>query len=353
MRKRREKLRAWMAEAGIPAALITKPQNMRYLTGYTGEGAVYLDQSQEAILTDFRYVEQAARQAEGCPCLKTDAQRTLAQGVRELLGGQGVLAVETGHMTVKAYRELESALPGAEMRDLNGLPEKMRMVKEPFEQDKILRASEIACRAFDQLLGMIAPGMTELEVKRILEDLMLQGGSEEAAFPTIACAGVNGSLPHGQPSEHRLEKGELLTLDFGAQVEGYKTDMTRTVAIGPVSGALRKIYDTVLQAQLRALEAIEPGKVCRDIDQAARQVTEAAYPGAFGHGLGHGVGLEIHEAPNFSPRCDTVLEAGQVMTVEPGVYIPGLGGCRIEDTVILRPGGYVNVITAPKELITL
>lgn len=129
--------------------------------------------------------------------------------------------------------------------------------------------------------------------------------------------------------------------------------MTRTVAIGPVSGALEKIYDTVLQAQLRALEAIQPGKVCRDIDQAARRVIDPVYPGAFGHGLGHGVGLEIHEAPNLSPTCDTVLETGHVVTVEPGVYIQGLGGCRIEDTVILRPGGYVNVITAPKELITL
>lgn len=353
MRKRREKLRALMAERGIPAALITKPENMRYLTGYTGEGAVYLDQSQAAILTDFRYVEQAGRQAGDCPCLKTDAQRKLPQGVKELLGAQGGLAVETGHMTVKAYRELESALPGVELMEMQNLPEALRMVKEPFEQDKILRASEIACRAFDQLLGIIGPGMTELEVRRLLDDLMVQGGSEEAAFSTIACAGVNGSLPHAVASEHRLEKGELLTLDFGAQVEGYKTDMTRTVAIGPVSGALEKIYDTVLQAQLRALEAIQPGKVCRDIDQAARRVIDPVYPGAFGHGLGHGVGLEIHEAPNLSPTCDTVLETGHVVTVEPGVYIQGLGGCRIEDTVILRPGGYVNVITAPKELITL
>lgn len=353
MRKRREKLRALMAQRGIPAALITKPENMRYLTGYTGEGAVYLDQSQAAILTDFRYVEQAGRQAGDCPCLKTDAQRKLPQGVKELLGAQGGLAVETGHMTVKAYRELESALPGVELMEMQNLPEALRMVKEPFEQDKILRASEIACRAFDQLLGIIGPGMTELEVRRLLDDLMVQGGSEEAAFSTIACAGANGSLPHAVASEHRLEKGELLTLDFGAQVEGYKTDMTRTVAIGPVSGALEKIYDTVLQAQLRALEAIQPGKVCRDIDQAARRVIDPVYPGAFGHGLGHGVGLEIHEAPNLSPTCDTVLETGHVVTVEPGVYIQGLGGCRIEDTVILRPGGYVNVITAPKELITL
>ena len=233
MRKRREKLRALMAQRGIPAALITKPENMRYLTGYTGEGAVYLDQSQAAILTDFRYVEQAGRQAGDCPCLKTDAQRKLPQGVKELLGAQGGLAVETGHMTVKAYRELESALPGVELMEMQNLPEALRMVKEPFEQDKILRASEIACRAFDQLLGIIGPGMTELEVRRLLDDLMVQGGSEEAAFSTIACAGVNGSLPHAVASEHRLEKGELLTLDFGAQVEGYKTDMTRTVGHRP------------------------------------------------------------------------------------------------------------------------
>ena len=142
-------------------------------------------------------------------------------------------------------------------------------------------------------------------------------------------------------------------MDFGAQVDGYKTDMTRTVAIGPISQELKRIYQIVLDAQKRALEMIEPGRVCREVDEAARRVIDPVYPGAFGHSLGHSVGLEIHEAPNFSAICETVLEPGHVMTVEPGVYIEGVGGCRIEDTVILRPGGYVNVITAPKELITL
>jgi Xaa-Pro aminopeptidase len=182
---------------------------------------------------------------------------------------------------------------------------------------------------------------------------MLRLGSEREAFSTIACAGVNGSLPHAVPSEHVLEEGELLTLDFGAQVNGYKTDMTRTVAIGKVSEELQQVYEAVLTAQQMALDAVRAGALCREVDKTARDYLDARYPGAFGHGLGHSVGLFIHEQPQFSARSEGALVAGNVMTVEPGVYLPGKGGCRIEDSVIVMENGYENLITAPKALIVL
>lgn len=354
MNKKTERFLTLMMERGMDAALVAKPENMRYLTGFTGEGAVYLSAGEAIILTDFRYTEQAGRQAGEFKCQRiTQAEESIPNLVHELFGGKQVLGIEMSCMTVADFRLLERALPGKEFGDISGLAEGMRAIKDERETEMIARAGRIACEAFDRLLGCIRPGMTEREVQRTLDNLMLECGSEEPAFRTIACCGVNGSLPHAIPGDYRLQKGEFLTLDFGAQAEGYKSDMTRTVAIGPVSKELNGIYDTVLEAQLRALNMVRPGSVCSDVDKEARSFIDTLYPGAFGHGLGHSVGLEIHEKPVFTPRCDAVLQPGHVMTVEPGIYIPGLGGCRIEDMVILTDGGYDNLISAPKELIIL
>ena len=182
---------------------------------------------------------------------------------------------------------------------------------------------------------------------------MLRLGSEGEAFDTIACAGLNGSLPHAVPGEHRLQNGELLTLDFGATFGGYRSDMTRTVGIGKVDGALKDIYQTVLEAHEMALDAVRPGAVCEDVDKVARDFIEARYPGSFGHALGHGVGLDIHEQPRLGRGDGTVLRPGHVVTIEPGIYISGLGGCRIEDMAILTSDGYIDPIDAPKQLIEL
>ena len=195
--------------------------------------------------------------------------------------------------------------------------------------------------------------MTEKEVQIRLDYEMLQLGSEKNAFATIACAGVNGSLPHAIPSDHVIQKGELLTLDFGACHHGYLSDMTRTIGFGKIEGELRTIYQLVLDAQLMCLDAIAPGKSCREIDAIARNYLDARYPGRFGHGLGHGVGLFIHESPRFAMTSTATLEPGHVITVEPGLYIPGLGGCRIEDMAIITADGYVDPIDAPKQLIEL
>ena len=203
------------------------------------------------------------------------------------------------------------------------------------------------------MLGIMKAGMTEKEIQIELDYTMLRLGGDGLAFDTIACAGVNGSLPHAIPGDHVVQEGELLTLDFGATYGGYCADMTRTVAFGKISDELHDIYDTVLKAQLMSLDMVGPGVVCRDVDRCARDYLDSKYPGAFGHSLGHGVGLFIHEQPGLNTRDERKLAPGHIVTIEPGVYLPGIGGCRIEDTVAIQENGYRNLVNAPKELITL
>ena len=349
---RTQKLIAEMSVAGLEAAWILSPENTRYLTGFSGEGSLFVAQDSCVILTDFRYIEQAARESPGIPVVRTSGDNKVEDALKALIGERSLkaVAIERNLVTLEQFDKLPS---GVEYPALGGIPERLRRVKDEEELALIRKASAIACRAFDEMLAVIKAGMTEKEVAIELNNRMLRLGSEREAFSTIACAGVNGSLPHAVPSEHVLAEGEFLTLDFGAQVGGYKTDMTRTVAIGRVSEELHAVYEAVLAAQQMALAAVREGAICREVDQIARDYLDARYPGAFGHGLGHSVGLYIHESPNFSARSEDALAAGNVMTVEPGVYLPGVGGCRIEDSVIVTGDGYENLITAPKALIVL
>ena len=344
-----------MEARGLSAALIHKPQNMRYLTGFTGEGCLFLSAQRQTVLTDFRYVEQLSRQAPSLECVRTRMGKSVETLVAELAAASGAkqLAVETDFLCYDDWAALRAALGDVALTPLAGLAEEMRLVKDEGEIDCIRRAADIACRAFKALLEVIRPGMTEREVAIALNYEMLRLGSEGEAFDTIACAGLNGSLPHAVPGEHRLQNGELLTLDFGATFGGYRSDMTRTVGIGKVDGALKDIYQTVLEAHEMALDAIRPGAVCEDVDKVARDFIEARCPGSFGHALGHGVGLDIHEQPRLGRGDETVLRPGHVVTIEPGIYISGLGGCRIEDMAILTSDGYIDPIDAPKQLIEL
>lgn len=344
-----------MEARGLSAALIHKPQNMRYLTGFTGEGCLFLSAQRQAVLTDFRYVEQLSRQAPSLECVRTRMGKSVETLVAELAAASGAkqVAVETDFLCYDDWAALRAALGDVALTPLAGLAEEMRLVKDEGEIDCIRRAADIACRAFRAILEVIRPGMTEREVAIALNYEMLRLGSEGEAFATIACAGLNGSLPHAVPGEHRLQNGELLTLDFGATFGGYRSDMTRTVGIGKVDGALKDIYQTVLEAHEMALDAIRPGAVCEDVDKVARDFIEARCPGSFGHALGHGVGLDIHEQPRLGRGDETVLRPGHVVTIEPGIYISGLGGCRIEDMAILTSDGYIDPIDAPKQLIEL
>ena len=344
-----------MAARAISAVLIHRPENVRYLTGFTGEGCLFISAQRQALLTDFRYVEQAARQAPSLPCVRTRTGKSVEALVAELAAASGAerLAVETDFLCYDDYAALQAALGDVALTPLAGLVEEMRLIKDDGEIECIRRAADIACRAFKAILEVIRPGMTEREVAVALNCEMLKLGSEGEAFDTIACAGLNGSLPHAVPGEHRLQNGELLTLDFGATYNGYCSDMTRTVGIGKVDRPLRDIYRTVLEAHETALNAVRPGAVCEEIDKVARDFIDARYPGAFGHALGHGVGLYIHEQPRLGKGDGTVLQPGHVVTIEPGIYISGLGGCRIEDMAILTSDGFIDPIEAPKQLIEL
>ena len=350
--QRIQKLLAVMQEKGLEAAWIVSPENTRYLTGFAGEGSLFVAKDGCVILTDFRYIEQAARESPGIPVVRTSGDVKVEEALKSLIGERSLkaVAIERNLVTLDQFDKLPE---GVEYPTFGGIAESLRRVKDEEELASIRKASEIACQAFDEMLLVIKAGMTEKEVAMELNNRMLRLGSERPAFDTIACAGVNGSLPHAVPSDHVLAEGELLTLDFGAQVNGYKTDMTRTVAIGQISEELHAVYNAVLDAQQMALEAVREGASCREVDKIARDYLDARYPGAFGHGLGHSVGLFIHEQPSFSARSEDALVAGNVMTVEPGVYLPGIGGCRIEDSVIVTADGYENLITAPKALIVL
>ena len=348
-------LEAFLQAMEADAALIHRPENLRWLAGYTGEGCLFIARDRHVILTDFRYVEQARREAPDWALEQTSAGRKYPAAIAELVQHAGAkrVLVETDYLTHDAYRGLAEALPETELVSMNGVPEKLREIKDEAELASIRRAAAIASDAFVNILPRIHAGMTERQVQRVLEFEMLELGSEGVAFDTIAAAGPNGALPHATPSDRVIEPGELLTLDFGATVNGYRSDMTRTVGFGRVSDALRALYETVRVAQQMGLDALAPGAVCGEVDKIARDYIDARYPGAFGHSLGHGVGLFIHEQPRLSPGSAAVLMPGHVVTVEPGVYVPGLGGCRIEDTVILTESGIINTIAAPKELIEL
>ena len=340
---------------GISCALYDDPINIRYLTGYTGEGSLLVLPDRAVIITDFRYVEQAQRQSPFCELERTSADRGANAIIAEALEKAGLreLPIEENIVTVSRLHAMERALPGIHLSALPETALEMRTVKDEGELDCIRKALAISCQAFDDLLGIIHAGMTEKRVCAELNHFMSLRGSEGTAFDTIVASGVNGSLPHAVPSDKVIEKGELVTFDFGAKFGGYCADMTRTIAIGEISSELHAIYDAVLEAQLTSEAAVKPGAVCRDIDKIARDQLEAKYPGAFGHSLGHGVGLFIHERPNLSFRSDTILQKGHVVTVEPGVYVPGVGGCRIEDTVIVTEDGFENPVTTPKQLIVV
>ena len=350
-----DRFNAFWQQIQADAALIHKPENMRWLSGYTGEGCLFIGRQTRAILTDFRYFEQVGRQAPGWTLVKVTNDVGYPAQIAKLAGDCGArsMQVETDFLTVDGYRAISDALEGVELLPVDGIPERLREIKDEAEQASILRAGAIASEAFVNILPRVHAGMTERQVQRMLEYEMLELGSEGVAFETIAASGPNGALPHARPSDRVLERGELLTLDFGATVNGYRSDMTRTVGFGKVSTELREIDETVRAAQQLGLDTLAVGKACREVDRTVRDYVDARYPGAFGHGLGHGVGLMIHELPRLSTASTAVLAPGHVVTMEPGVYIPGLGGCRIEDTVIMTETGVINIISAPKQLLEL
>ena len=340
------------------AAVVADPSNMFYLTGgYTGEGMVFLSRNRRVIVTDFRYTEQAENQAPGYEVQMTEKDRNAFQVIAELAQSEGITCVrtETNYLSVDRFEKLRAAL-GEEIScvSLEEAPQILRQVKTPTEILAIRKACNITADAFRAILPKIREGMTEKELQIELDFTMLKLGADTTAFDTIIAAGEHGSLPHAIPGNRAIRQGDMITMDFGAKVGNYCADMTRTVALGKPSEEMRRIYDTVLRAQMMCEDALSAGKNCYDIDKLARDYIDArGYAGRFGHGLGHSVGIDIHEEPRLSPSCQEILKAGVVITVEPGVYVPGVGGVRIEDTCLVRENGCEALTDAEKQLIIL
>lgn len=345
-------LRARMAEAGLPALLLESRENLHYLTGYPGEECHLIVTPDRAyLLADPRNLELAAATATGVEAVRIDAVRTAHAFIKEL--GLPGLGVEEKRMTLHAWRMLGEAT-GSALLAGDGLVEALRLCKDETEQSKIVAAQELTDACFSHMLGFLAPGMTERKAAWEIERYLREAGADALSFETICVSGARTSMPHGTPSDKVIERGDLVTMDFGCIVDGYCSDMTRTVAIGTVSQEQRDVYRIVREAQEATLAVLRPGLSCKEADAAARdRIGEAGYGEAFGHGTGHGVGLEIHEAPTMNPRSAETLQTGMVVTVEPGIYLPGRFGVRIEDLAILGDSSIINTTRSEKELLVL
>lgn len=352
-----EKLRARLRERDLDAFFCLQPENRRYLSGFTGTtGMVVVTAGGAHFLTDFRYVEQAERQAQGFTVHRVQEQNAYTQVLGEILRREGARRVgfESDFLTVDGHARYAKELEGVELVPAAGMVEAIRQVKEPDEIEAIRRAAALADAAFEHVLTFLRPGVTEREVALELEFFMKRNGATALAFDTIVASGPRSSLPHGVASDRVIGRGELVTLDFGCVVDGYCSDMTRTVAVGEPDEKQREIYRIVLEAQARGLEAARPGVPGKDVDAACRDYIAArGYGDNFGHTTGHGVGLAVHEGPRLSSKAEEALVPGNVVTVEPGIYLPGWGGVRIEDLVVITENGCEILSRSPKALTVL
>ena len=344
---------------GADAALITSDVNRRYFTGLgSSAGTLLAFRDAAYFIIDFRYIEVAKATVTGARVM---LQEKLTEQLDTLLKKHGAqtVAIETDYLTVgtlEQYRQKQSGYEHLTESTLNDAILSMRSVKEPQELECIQKAQAITDAAFLDILDFIQPGKTEKEIAAYLEYCMRRRGADGLAFETIAAGGPNSAKPHAVPGDRPLQTGDFFTLDYGASWGGYCSDMTRTVAVGEPTEEMRRVYQTVLDAQCLGIRTAQVGVSCRAVDEAARElIYKAGYEGCFGHSLGHSVGLEIHEMPGFSPSIDpqTLCREGMVITVEPGVYLEGRFGVRIEDMVWFAPDGTKDLTNSPKELIIL
>lgn len=348
MRGRGDRLERALAERELDRMLVTDLTNVRYLTGFTGtNGACICGPGVRLFLTDFRYTERAEAEVEGWETVTLVAD--WLGGIGERL--QGRVGFEDDHMSVRLLEKLKEKLPrGVEMVAAGGRVEELRRVKDEGELALIEEASKLADEVWRWNMEQGLAGRSEREVARAAEARIREHGGDPS-FPAIVAAGPDGALPHAEPGERVIGRGELVVFDMGAQLDGYCSDGTRTFATGDPGEEAIAVYEVVREAQAASLEAIKAGEKGEDVDKVARAVIEAAGHGErFGHGLGHGVGLEVHEAPRLSLRSDDVLAPGEVVTVEPGIYLPGRLGVRIEDLVVVTEDGLRNLSSLPKEL---
>lgn len=348
------KLRSALDANELDAILVTSPINRRYITGFTGTaGVAIISKKEKCFITDFRYTEQATEQAQGYQIIEHKQQIELE--IKERLKEMNVkrLGFEKDYVTYTNY-EVYKTIFDVELVPVSGLIEKIRLIKSEDELNTLRKAAKLVDDAFVHIQKYIKPGVKEIDVSNELEFFMRRNGATSSSFDTIVASGVRSALPHGVASNKEIQSGELVTLDYGAVYEGYCSDITRTVAVGEISNELINIYNTVLEANKRGIDGIKPGMTGKEADALTRDyITEKGYGKNFGHSTGHGLGLEVHEGPALSMRSDMKLEKGMVVTVEPGIYVAGLGGCRIEDDIVITENGNERITFAQKELIQL
>ena len=354
-KNRLEKLHEKMKLKETDAVLITKRENYMYMSGFTGTSAcLFITGRRAVLLTDFRYVEQAADQADEYEIVKYAGSKF--NELNDLIESEKVekLSFEDGHLTFAEHAEFVERLNVKVFSPLGGAVEELRRVKDDSEIELIKKAVDIADGVFTHILKFIKPGVSEVELAAEMEYFMKRQGATGPSFETIVASGKRSSMPHGIASEKKIESGDVITMDYGTLYKGYCSDITRTVFLGKPDSELERIYGIVLDAQLKGIASVKQGITGREVDSIARKViTNAGFGDNFGPGLGHGAGLEIHEEPMLSMRGAIELKDGMVVTVEPGIYVTGLGGVRIEDMVVVN-GEKAGVLTsASKELIII
>lgn len=353
--RRFEKAKDFLAKRELDAIIVSDEYNMHYLSGAKYEGFLYVSKNKMLILTDSRYTVVADRDAIDAKVITISMGETYAQLIANLVKEDKAVNVgfEDLHMTFSTYEKFNrdvdaKLLPVGEGLDL------LRQIKDATELEYLETAEHIGDAAFLNIIKVIKPGMTEMEIAIELENHMKRNGADGLSFDTIVASGLNGSMPHAVPGQKKVDNGEFITMDFGCKYKGYCSDMTRTVFLGKANEEQRKIYNTVYEAQTSACDFIKAGVKGKDVDKVARDIIEeAGYGEYFGHGLGHSVGLFIHENPRLSPKEENIILENMIETIEPGIYIPNFGGVRIEDMVVVTKEGHINFASSPKELIEL
>ena len=344
------RLKALMQAGGLEALLVTRREDVRYLSGFTGSaGSLLIGPGQPCLVTDFRYQLQSKKETSGITVVIQ--KKDFFSALREVADNLGVntLWFEETSLTVAELKKLQKL--GLKPRGARELVRQLRMRKDRRELASIRKAIGRAERSFKELQRYIKPGVRERELGLTLEFLMREKGSRKAAFDTIVASAGNGAMPHAAATNRRIKKGDLVTIDFGAEADGYFCDITRTLCVGKPTAKQKEIHGLVLQAQEAAMQSVRPGMSCKSVDDVAREIITLAGHGAhFGHGTGHGIGLMVHEGPSVSPLSNDQVEQDMVFTVEPGVYIPGWGGVRIEDMVLVTAQGRKTLTTLPRGL---
>jgi len=350
-KERVDKLRGKLEEDGLDSFIVFSPHNIRYLCGFSGSsGVLIISRSKLFLITDFRYAERAELEAFGCEI--RIAEDRLLKEIPKI--GKGFLGSSAGFesdfISYKTYVELSETV-GSALIAKDGYIDSMSMIKDNMEIEKISTAVGIADSVFNLITSMIRAGVSERDISTEIEYFVRKRGAEKTSFDTIVASGARSSMPHASTSDRVLKERDLVIIDFGALYDGYVSDMTRTLSVGSPDARQNEIYDIVLRAQEESISKARAGMLCSELDRVARDIiAEAGYGSNFGHSLGHSLGMRVHENPRISPNSDVVLEAGMVVTIEPGIYIPGWGGIRIEDVIVITDGGCRVLTRSPKSL---